>query len=278
MIDQFFKPATVNEAIELKSRFKDKALFFAGGTEINSTNQSIQKMKAVSIELLGLDRIAKEQKGLMIGCTVTLQKLIDSEQVPEIIKTASKYMVNRNIRNMATIGGNIAANKSCSNLIPVLIVLKAQLKVVSSTGENLVDIFEYINNAKNDLIMQIIIPDQKQRRISIRRFARTANDLSILSAAVSFTINTGNTGNTGKISDPCVAVGGVSKNVVRLTKLEETLSGSSLPDKQGLEAQVGTEINPMDDTRGSAAFKRYLAGVMVADCIHSAFSGEDIKK
>ncbi len=272
MIDQFFKPTTVNEAIELKSRFKDTALFFAGGTEINSMDCSSQKNQAISIELLGLDRIEKKQQGLIIGCGVTLQQLIDSELIPVIIKTASNYMINRNIRNMATIGGNIGVNKSCSNFIPVLIALKAKLKIVSPRGERLIDIFEYINNTKNDLITQIIIPDQKQRRISIKRFTRTANDLSILSAAVSFTKN------SEKLSDVCVAVGGVSKNVVRLTKLEETLNGSSLPDKQDLEARVRTLINPIDDIRGSAIFKSYLAGVMVADCIHSAFSGEDIIK
>lgn len=268
MIDKFFKPVTIAEAVKLKDEFNNSAIYFAGGTEINQVDNSIQNKQAISIELLGLNKIEKKQQEIIIGSAVTLQQLIDSELIPEFIKTASKYMTNRNIRNMATIGGNIAVNRSCSNLIPILITLKAKLKISSQGGEKLLDIFDYINSKQDELIIHIIIPNQKQRAIALNRFTRSANDLAILNVAVGFTQK------SKKISDICVAVGGIDKHVVRLWKLEETLNNNNLPSKEDLETLMQKQINPIDDIRGSAKFKTHLAVVMVSDCFYSAFNME----
>lgn len=269
MVDQFLRPGTLSEAVELKHMYGEKSLYFAGGTEINSTGRTGRKIHAISIESLGLDRIEKIKQELYIGSAATIQQLIDSKPVPAIIKTASYFMVNRNIRNMATAGGNIGANKSCSTLIPVLTALKALLRISSSGGESYTDIYEYINKSRDDLITNIIIPDQKHRITGVRRFSRTANDISILSTAVSFEKD------RGAIKNPCIAIGGVSRHVVRLFKLEEILDGNSLPGKPEIETLVRKHINPTDDIRGSAGFKNYLAGIMIADCIHSSFNREE---
>ncbi|MGL1893437.1 MAG: FAD binding domain-containing protein [Spirochaetaceae bacterium] len=268
MIEQFFKATTISEAVKLKDKFKDTALFFAGGTEINSTDHNIQKKQAISLELLGLNKIEMKQQELIIGSAVTLQQLIDSEIVPISVKTASKYMTNRNIRNMATIGGNIGVNRSCSNLIPILISLKAKLKVSLPNGEKLIDIIDFINSTEDELILFIVIPNQKQRLTALDHFTRTANDIAILNVAVSFTKK------SEKLSGIIVAVGGVDKHVVRLRGLEDILNGDNLPSKEDLEALIQKQINPIDDIRGSAKFKTHLTGVMVCDCFYSAYNLE----
>lgn len=267
MIDNFFKPLTITEAIKLKDKFKETAIYFAGGTQINSLDHWDQNKNVISIELLGLNKIEKIGKELIIGSAVTMQQLIDSDLIPENIKTASKYMINRNIRNMATISGNIAVNKSCSNLIPILISLKTKLKVISTKGDESLDILNYINDPKDYLIKEIIIPNPERRLIALNRFTRTANDLAILNVAVSFKIN------GDKLSDPIIAVGGIDKHVVRLTKLEQALNDNPLPKKNDLESLINNEIHPIDDLRGSAKFKSHLTGVMVTDCLYSAFMG-----
>jgi putative selenate reductase FAD-binding subunit len=269
MIVQFFKPETVEEAVKIKNELKDQALYFAGGTEINSRLPEDVNKKAVCTELLGLDKINKTETEISIGSAVTMQDLINSGLVPEILKKASKYMVNRNIRNMATIGGNICTNKSCSTLIPVLIALNAKLKTAAPGGENITDVFKYSSGEKDDLITEIIIPVQNHRTTEINRFTRTSNDLSIINTAVSFE-------KSGKgLKETVIALGGVDKHVVRLTQTEEMLDSSSgLPEKKAIENEVIKSIKPIDDLRGSAGFKSYLAGVMVADCIYSAYEKE----
>jgi len=269
MIEKFFKPETITEAVELKDKFKNEALFFAGGTEINSADHPTEQKKVISTELLGLETINKSGKDIIIGSSVTMQELIDSELIPESLKTASKYMTNRNIRNMATIGGNIGVNRSCSILLPVLIALKAKLKVTSSSGEDLVNIYSYIEENRDDLILEVILPDSSDRLTDLNRFTRSSNDLAILNIGVSLIYK------SEKIEDIIIAIGGVDKHVIRLTNVEEALNGRILPKKEELEELIKKQINPIDDIRGSVAFKTYLTGVMVTDCIYSAFDKEE---
>ncbi len=268
MLDNFFKPATIKEALILKDKYKNEAQFFAGGTQINSRDSSEAKKYSISIEDLDLNNIIIENKEIIFGSTSTMQDLIDSDLIPESIKTASKYMTNRNIRNMATVGGNIAANRSCSNLIPILIALKAKLKITTLTGDRLIDMCSYIDNTQNGLIVDIIIPYTEKRIVKLNRFTRSANDLAILNIAVSFTKK------PEQLSDICIAVGGIDKHVKRLSKIEERLNSSKLPPKEKIEKLIQNNIDPIDDIRGSAKFKSSLTGVMVSDCFYSALTKE----
>ena len=126
MIQEFFKPQTIAEAVELKEKFKDKVVFMAGGTDINCTDSKYEIEKVIGIEQLKLNEISKTPGELLIGAGVTIQELLDSPKIPDQLATAARHFVNRNIRNIATIGGNIASNHTTSNLIPILIGLDAE--------------------------------------------------------------------------------------------------------------------------------------------------------
>ena len=269
MIETFYKPGSITEAVEIKGKHREDALYFAGGTQINSTATAVKNLKVISIELLGLDSIETKDKETIIGSAVTLQELIDSDLVPESLKIASRNVMNRNIRNMATIGGNIGSNKSCSSLIPVLVALNAKLKIAVTGKEKTLSIYDYISNQKDELLLNIILPEQNQKITALKQFTRTANDLAILNVAVSFSKE------SDIVTDLCIAVGGVSKNVIRLTKLENELNNNSLPSKENLEKLVQKQVNPIDDLRGSANYKRHLTGVLVSDSLYSAYNQEE---
>jgi probable selenate reductase FAD-binding subunit len=268
MITQFFKPETAEEAVKLKNKFKKNGVFYAGGTEINSLEFMYPQTQAICTGFPGMSRIEKSGSEIYIGASVTMQELIDSALIPEILKKASKYMVNRNIRNMATIGGNIGANRSYSNLIPSLIALKAHLKIFTTGGENITDIYKYTGSDEDDLITDIIIPDQSNRAVEAEQFTRTSNDLPVIGAAVSFEIS------GSVLKDVRIALGGVDRHIIRLIKVEEMLEGAGLPDKKTIEENVRKNISPRDNIRGSAEYKSYLAGAMTADCIYSAYKKE----
>ena len=142
MIQDFFKPQTIAEALKLKQKFKDEAVFMAGGTDVNCTDSKYEIEKVIGIEQLKLNKISKTQSELSIGAGVTIQELIDSPKIPDQLKTAAGHFINRNIRNIATIGGNIASNNSASNLIPILVALDAELKIGGSTTP--VPVYEYV--------------------------------------------------------------------------------------------------------------------------------------
>jgi len=267
MIQEFFKPQTMTEAVALKDKYRDEAVFMAGGTDVNCTASKYEIEKVIGIEQLKLNSISKTAEALSIGAGVTIQELIDSPIIPDQLTIAAEHFVNRNIRNMATVGGNIASNHTTSNLIPILIALDAELNLAGSGPS--VFVYDYISQEMSHLIASITISSENLKNpYGLRKFSHTANDISIITAAVSFNIE------NEELSNVIIAVGGVSKHVVRLTELESKLEGNQLPERTEIEDTVRKTVSPLKDIRGGVQFKKYLAGVLVSDCIYSAQPGE----
>lgn len=263
MIQDFFKPQTIAEALELREKFKDEAVFMAGGTDVNCKDSKYEIEKVIGIEQLKLNKISKTQRQLSIGAGVTIQELIDSPKIPVQLKTAASHFVNRNIRNIATIGGNIASNNSASNLIPILVALDAELKIGGSATP--VPIYEYVTQEMTRLIEAIMISSKNlAKKYNLRKFSRAANDISIITTAVTFNIQ------NKKLSDVRVAVGGVGQHVMRLTEFENKLESKKLLAPAEIEDAVKNTVAPLKDIRGGSQFKKYMAGVLVSDCFHNA--------
>ena len=100
MIQEFFKPQTIAEAVALKEKLKNEAVFMAGGTDVNCTDSKYETEKVIGIEQLKLNKISRTDEALSIGAGVTIQELIDSPKIPDPLTTAAGHFVNRNIRNM----------------------------------------------------------------------------------------------------------------------------------------------------------------------------------
>ena len=266
MIQEFFKPQTMAEAIALKDKYQDGAIFMAGGTDVNCRDTINAVEKVIGIEQLKLNKISRTDEALSIGAGVTIQELIDSAEVPDQLTIAAGHFMNRNIRNIATIGGNIASNHTTSNLIPILIALDAELKLAGSEAP--VSVHDYISREMSPLIESITISSENLKKpYGLRKFSHTANDISIITAAVTFNIQ------EEIVSNVRIAAGGVSRHVVRLTELESILEGNKLPARTEIEDTVKEIVSPLKDIRGGVRFKKYLAGVLVSDCIYNAYHG-----
>ena len=264
MIQEFFKPRTIVEALKLKEEFKHEAVFIAGGTDVNCADLNYEIEKVIGIEQLNLNKISKNSSELSIGAGVTIQDLMDSPNIPDQLKTAARHFVNRNIRNIATIGGNIASNNSTASLIPILVALDAQIKLGDSA--TLVPIYEYVSQEMTHLIESIVISSEDlSKNYALQKFSRTANDVSIITAAVTFNVH------QKKLSEMRIAAGGVDKHVVRLTELENKLNGKELIAKTEIEDTVKNIVAPVKDIRGGIRFKKYMASVLISDCIHEAY-------
>jgi putative selenate reductase FAD-binding subunit len=265
MIQQFFKPQTMAEAVTLKDKYRDEAVFMAGGTDVNCRDTAGVVEMVIGIEQLKLNKISKSYEALSIGAGATIQELIDSPKVPDQLTIAAGHFMNRNIRNIATIGGNIASNHTTSNLIPILIGLDAELKLAGSGPS--VSVYDYITQEMSHLIESITISSENLKKpYGLRKFSHTANDISIITAAVSFNIE------NEELSNVIIAVGGVSKHVVRLTELESKLEGNKLPARTEIEDTVRNIVAPLKDIRGGVQYKKYLAGVLIGDCIYNAYT------
>lgn len=133
-------------------------LFLSGGTEILRLNTGVDKNSPL-IDILPLlsDEIRKEGDSVLIGASATFALLLSSPVVPDYLKEALCYMPSPQLRNQATIGGNIASWRDDSFLIPTLSASGAELTVVSSDGEKeRMSIEDY--GLKRGLILSVSIP------------------------------------------------------------------------------------------------------------------------
>lgn len=256
MIKEVFKPASLEEAVKLKS---STVHYLSGGTHINWTPVTEFRKaegkpeieKVILLQGLLSSKIRKESSELSIGAGVTLQELIDASEIPDALKKAAGYIASRNIRNMATIGGNIAANRSDSYVIPCLIALKAD---VETADEGIMRVEKYIREEKSNLIKSIVLPPLDGVCVVDAVYKSSGSYPSVTTAVM-----------VSK-REVVIAVGCVSKHVVRLKKLEESVLNGSLKGAE-LAAAVEQEVNPKGDLLGSVKYKKYLSGTMVAHSI-----------
>lgn len=246
MIEHFLRPDSVEQALELKQHYQDKAVWFAGGSKLNSTPGHTEKTVAISLEKLSLDWIDWDNNCLRIGAMTTLQVLRDSHHLPPALFDALGFVYSRHLRNQSTLGGEIAAREEESVLIPVLLALDAVL--VFGDGETQA-LENYLSQPADRLLTEIIINDP-YRACATRKISRSQAGLTVLTAAVAI----------DEYDNVRIALDGMAERPLRLRDVEaRRLEG------QALEEAVGAAIFPREDVRGSVAYKRYIAGVVVAD-------------
>lgn len=290
MIQEFVRPASVDEAVALG---KDGYVFLAGGTQVN--NAPFKKWgtpveRVVSLDRLDLSGIHAEAKTVVIGATTTLQEIADSDLPPEAIRDAARFIPTRSVRNVATVGGNIGANRPDSYVIPALIALGAE--VVTPEGAHSVE--EYIAEEMDELILSVRVPPVRGVCRAVKE-SRSHLALPVVSAAVSIAAE------GGTIAEVIVAAGCVGPHTRRLTETERVIRGLAAglaerlpagsgsadrsattagtpsrgtpsPDSEAvilptLEETISQEVTPTADILGSEAYKRYVNGVVIADLV-----------
>ncbi|MEO3990543.1 molybdopterin-dependent oxidoreductase FAD-binding subunit [Pseudocitrobacter cyperus] len=258
MIEQFFKPDSVEQALELKRRYQNDAVWFSGGSKLNATPTQTDKRIAISLQDLELEWTDWDNGALRIGATTRLQLLRDTPYLPAALHDALGFIYSRHLRNQATLGGEIAAQQEESVLLPVLLALDSVL--VFGDGTTL-SLEEYLACPGDRLITEIVIKDP-YRACATRKISRSAAGLTVMTAAVALTDKQGIR----------IAMDGVAARAMRLHDVEtQGLEGKAL------ENAVAGSISPQEDLRGSIAYKRYIAGIVVADLYADCQQrGEDI--
>ncbi len=254
-MSQFLKPMSIEEAVRMKSEYPG-SLYLGGGTEINNPASRSNGEIYISLEGLNLKACVRGSHNTILGASATFQELIDWDECPEALREAASYFSSRNVRNMATIGGNIAAHLEDSYLVPVLMALDAELEL--GTGEVL-PLTRYIEEQRPNLILNIRFAHSRGQT-AVKNVLRSAGGLSVLSAAVHLECE------GGKITKAGIAISGQDGSVARLSEVEKALEDVSLRPGSELEKAVSDGVKMKSDLKGSAEYKKYLCGVTVSDC------------
>lgn len=272
---EYFKPTSVEETVKLLDKYGEKGRLIAGGTDlVVDKDPKIEIL--IDITGLGLDYIKSDSQGLRIGATTTFADILTSPVLDKspyniLVQSASR-MSTPQIRNMATIGGNICyAMPSASGAIP-LIVLSAGVKIVGPGGERVVPVESFFTGLgttvlkKGEMVVefQIPVPPPETKGIYLK-YSRTAIDMAVVGVAVVITLESG-----GVCKDIKIALASVASTPVRACSAEEAIKGKKI-DEAIIEkcAQVAADgINPRSGSiRASQEYKKLIVKVYTARAI-----------
>jgi len=264
--DTYLRPASLEEALAAKAS-KPEAVFLAGGTYLLSSDRGAEGGRDY-VDVSRLLPRALERRGaeLVVGAGATFQDLLDSAAAPASLKAAAASMAARNVRNRATVGGNLGAGKSCASLVPILLVLDARVEAAQGPGAGRVSLplAAWLERPQG-LLLDVILPLEAGERRSFQRWGRSACDVSVLTAAASYRLE-----GDGTARGLAVAAGGLGPRARRFPEIEQLFEGKRLPSAPEMEEAIRPFLSPIDDLRGSAAFKRLRGAALIADAIAKA--------
>jgi carbon-monoxide dehydrogenase medium subunit len=281
---ELMEPASLAKALALLDPEDSSVRAIAGGTALMLMMKSglYRPRRLVSLRTLGpaLDGISSlADGGLEIGAMVRLAALQHSPAVraaaPVIAETLLTHS-NVRVRNVATIGGNLAHGDPHMDLPPVLMALGAAVRLAGLGGERIVrveDLFAgYLetNIANNELITAIVVPPRAGWDAAyVRCTARSADDWPTLGLAVSVRVE------DGVVHDSRIAIGAATETAMRLPATESLLAGRRIDDALLRDAgrAAAAEAPVVADHHGSASYKRVLVEVYLGRALRQAIAG-----
>jgi len=188
----YLKPKTVEEM--LKNVDENRKFFiFCGGTDLTLKLKNGDVCGVVDISSLDeFNHITIENNTLKIGALTTINTILEDENIKEhlpILHEASKEFASHQIRNIATIGGNIANDSPVADMIAPLLVLESSVTLLSVDGERTIPLDELFDGfksltIKNEVITSINIPLKNRQSYYRKVGARAKLNISKLSLAM----------------------------------------------------------------------------------------------
>jgi CO/xanthine dehydrogenase FAD-binding subunit len=268
-------PGTLKDALLLLAKEPGAWLPIAGGTDVMVLYGSgkLPQRKLVSIwNLPELRRIEVTDAEVSIGAACTYTDLrrnaIVQREFP-LLASAARWTGSIANQNRGTRGGNIANASPAADSLPALLVYEADLVLASAGGERRVPYVDFHTGYKKMLLK----PDELIREIRLARSfddyfsyarkvgARNAQAISkVCLAAVGKFKN-------GAAQDIRMAIGSVAPVPLRLRNTERTVNGSTIDGGTIADARelAMAEIQPIDDIRSTAAYRKAVAGNLVAE-------------
>lgn len=265
MVTEYARPAGIDEALDLLA--SPEAFALAGGTAALAFEGRYAKNRAVDIGKLLPKGVRWQGAALYVGAGTTFQEIIEAPEAPAALKAAAATMVNRNTRNRATVGGNIAAAKSCSSFAPLFLALGAAVEYQERGKAPATKPLSEWLDAPAGMVLSLRAAIEPGTMVATGRASRTAADVAIATAACAFRLD------GGRLAALHVAVGGFSAHAAARADIAALFEGKPLPSKADLEKAVAPLLHAIADQRGSADFKRVRGAALVADVMHAAAAG-----
>jgi len=277
----YLRPTSLKEALTMLKEHPE-AKVMAGGTNVLVDMKLEQAQPAKLIDIAhvpGLAGIAEESSGVRIGAATPIRALATSNLLwtsYTALAEAAAAFGSTQIAMRGTLGGNICNGSPASDTVPALLVLGAEAILASATGERVVPLGDLLSGPgkvrlrDGEILTGVRLPKSVgQAGSAFVKIGRVRADLAKVNVAVRLTRD-----ESGRCASARIELGSVGPTVLRARKGELLLSKETITDAKRLAAAeaAASEIQPIDDVRSTAEYRRRVAVALVHDAVLSAWS------
>ncbi|MCA9979291.1 MAG: FAD binding domain-containing protein [Anaerolineales bacterium] len=294
-LERIVTPATLQETLNLLDNYREKARLIAGGTDIllelhRQTRPGVEVLLDIS-RLPNLNRVWRDDHGRVhLGPLVTHNQavatpLLVQEALPLV--QACWEVGSPQLRNRATIVGNLVTASPANDTITPLWALDAHLTLATAVGERTVPLRDFYTGvrrtvlAPGEMVTDIHFVPLKahQRGLYVKLGLRRAQAISVVHLTVVVTFDPEDEAQIQEreITAVEIVLGSVAPTIVNATQAENYLVGRTLTDETIAETArlTATEPSPIDDIRSTAEYRTHMIEVMVRRALETLRAGQE---
>jgi carbon-monoxide dehydrogenase medium subunit len=269
----YIRPGNMDEAIAAL-RANDNPCVLAGGTDLLVGLKTNSVRPQCIIDLKGIPNInsIEYNGGFKFGTLATVRDIETSpllrEKIPALCEAAAT-LGSIQIRNRATIGGNLCNASPAADMAAILLAMNGEVKIVSPDGEKKLTLDQFFAGpgitalARDEVLSEIIIPKEIQsyKGVYLKHGPRRAMDIGIVNIAILLNADF----KSRRCNRIAIALGAVAPTPIRAKKAEALLEGRPLTTERIREAAetASSEAKPISDFRASAGYRLELIKSLV---------------
>lgn len=271
---EYHQPESLPDAVALAARFGEEASFLAGGTDLMV---QIERGRVAPRHIIGLHRVPglagiEANGGIVLGAGVTHRAI---EREPALggalrcLVEGAEVIGGHQVRNVATVGGNLANASPAADLVPCLLALDGTVRLVGPGGERELPLERFLLGPNrtarrpDELLTRVSLPAPPAHSSSafLKAGRRRAMEISVVCVAARLTLDA----SRERCLEARIALGAVAPTTIRAREAERALEGRPVGGEafERAAAAAREACRPIDDVRASAAFRRHLVGVLV---------------
>ena len=276
-------PESLDDCVRALARHGSEAKLLAGGTDLLPQMKNALLKPAVVIDLSGVSRLRAIEsgngQGLKVGAAVTARMLeLDRSVRSRFLSLAEggALVGSVQVRNLATLGGNLCNAAPSADMAPPLLALDAEAIITGPKGERRVPIAAFFTGvrrtvlAPDEILVELAMPAPGAHSGGnyLRHTPRRELDIAVVGVASQLTMA------NGVCTKARIALAAVAPVPLRATAAEQALEGQAVtPERIARAADLAIEAaRPISDQRGSADFRRHLVRVLTRRTLTTALA------
>lgn len=270
----YHQPESLTDAVELAARFGGQGSFLAGGTDLIV---QIERGRIAPRHVIGLGRVPG-LAGIELNGRITLGARVTHRAIEQTAELAgslrclvegAEVIGGHQVRNVATVGGNLVNASPAADLVPCLVALDAAVTLLGSGGERELPVERFLLGPNrtarrpDELVTRVTLdtPPPRAATAFLKAGRRRAMEISVVCVAARLVLDA----SLERCLEARVVLGAVAPTAVRAHAAERLLEGQPVGGEAFRRAAAAAQeaCRPIDDVRASATFRQHLVGVLV---------------